>query len=49
MLRRVVYQQVDVVGSAVHFDQLGSEVRANLAEDSFAADDSIFVKYLFPM
>jgi hypothetical protein len=49
MLRRVVYQQVDVVGFLVHFDQLGSEVRANLAENSLAADDSIFVKYLFPI
>ena len=47
MLRRIIHQQVDVVGFAVHLDQRGFEIGANLREDSLPSIDSVWVKYSF--
>ena len=49
MLGWVVHQQMDVVYFAVHLDQLGLEVLANLAEYKFEPMDRIGVEYLFPV
>ena len=39
-------EQVDVLGLAVHFNQLRLEVQADLLENDFEPMDGVSVKYL---
>ena len=49
MLRRIVNEQMNVVGLAVELYKLSLEVAANLGEDVTKAMDGISVKYSFPI
>jgi hypothetical protein len=46
MLRWVIDEQVDVLGFAVHFDQLRLEVKANLLEYDLESLDGVFIENL---
>ena len=49
MLRRVVNEQMNVVGFAVHLSQLRFKVTAHLGKDGAQPTDGVGVKYIFPI
>ena len=46
MLRWVIDKQMDVFGFAVHLNQLGFKIKADLLKHHFQALDGVSIKYL---